>query len=52
MYQTASNEEIHKNEAVSNGNQSTPKKRQRGSVKEMIFNNIQEAEKALMKENL
>jgi len=52
MCQTAFNEEIDKNEIVSNGNQSKAKKRQRGWVKEMVFNNTQEAEKAVTKENV
>jgi hypothetical protein len=50
--QTASNEEIDKNEGLSNENQSKAKKRQRGWVKEMVFSNNQEAEKAVIKENL
>jgi hypothetical protein len=52
MYQTVSNEEIDKNEVVSNGNQSRAKKRQWGWVEEIVFNNTQEAEKAVIKENL
>jgi hypothetical protein len=52
MYQTASNEEIDKNEVVSNENQSKAKKRQRGWVKEIVLNNAKEAEQVVIKENL
>ncbi|CAF1118993.1 unnamed protein product [Rotaria sordida] len=46
-----SDDEVDKSETVDNGNKKRAKKRQRNWVEEMVFNNTEEAEEVVIKEN-
>ena len=46
-----SDDEMDTNETANNKNQKRMKKRQRNWVEEMVFNNSEEAEEAVIKEN-